>query len=165
MIEAVVFAIHLFEFQVFMYYLFRRRTAMPVATIIAAPQRYELKTLPDAFVIIRQMTYGEKMHRQNLTGAMKILKDIKSDFAGELAMETQKLTEWDFANLVVEHNLEGLNDPQDSSKGTFKLDFKNSRHVSMLNPLVGEEVGTYIDKLNTFDEVEQGNFEGDSEQR
>jgi len=130
---------------------------MPVATIINEPERFELKTLPEGYVVVRQMSYGERMARSNLTGAMKILKDQKSDYSGELAMETEKITLWDFGNLVVDHNLEGFNDPKDPSKGTYKLDLKNPQHVKSLNPQVGEEVGTYIDRVNSFDEDEQGN--------
>lgn len=161
MIEAVIEALGqglvYLVFTIVMYDLFRGRTKVPVATIIQEPERHELKTVPEGYVVVRQMTYGEKQYRTNLTGAMKILKDVKSDYAGELAMETERITYWDFAHLIVDHNLEGLNDPKDPSKGSFKLDFKKVEHVKMLNPQVGEEIGTYIDEINSFSEQDQGN--------
>jgi hypothetical protein len=157
MIEAIIktfsFVLTLLSFQGSMLLLFRGRTEMPIATLIDEPERFELKTLPGAFVMVRQMTYGERMNRSNLSGAMKILKDTKSDYAGEMAMETERITLWDFANLVTDHNLE----TSDGANGVRKLDLKRSTDVRMLNARVGDEVGTYIDKKNTFTEADEGN--------
>ncbi len=122
---------------------------MPVAVVVSEPQRMELKSLPEGFVVIREMTYGEKIYRTGLTGAMKILKDTKSDYAGEMAMETSRITLWDFANLVVDHNLQDTDGRQ--------LNFRNELDTKKLSARIGDEVGTYIDKLNSFDEDDLGN--------
>lgn len=127
----------------------QRENEMPVAVVTSEHHREELKTLPGAFVVVREMTYGERLNRSGLAGAMKILKDTKSDYAGEISMETQRLTLWDFANLVVEHNLE------DTDGRT--LNFKNEQDVRKLNSRIGDEVGQLIDKWNSFEDVEEGN--------
>lgn len=130
--------------------LFRGRAEMPVAVVTEETQRFELKSLEGAYVVVRQMTYGEKMLRSGMTGAMKLLKDNKkSDYVGELSMETQKITLWDFANLIVEHNL------QDSDGR--ELNFKNEIDVRKLSSKVGEEVGTRIDEVNNFEDIAEGN--------
>jgi hypothetical protein len=118
---------------------------MPIAVVVSEAHREELKSLEGAYVVIREMTYGERIQRQSLTGAMKVLKDVKSDYAGELSLETQKLTLWDFANLITEHNL------QDTDERL--LNFKNEADVKKLGSRVGEEVGVLIDKWNSFDDA------------
>lgn len=152
MIEAVMGGVYtalvLMTFQCMMDHLFRGRTAMPVAVVDSQPVRRELKTVPEGYVVIREMTYGERIMRGGMTGAMKILKG-KSDYAGELSMETQKLTLWDFANLVVEHNLQ--------DKDGRELNFKLEADVRKLASKVGEEIGTYIDEINNFEDIEEGN--------
>lgn len=117
---------------------------MPVAVITSENHREELKTLPGAYVVIREMTYGERLVRSNLMGAMKVLKDNKSDYAGEIAMQTEKMTLWDFANLIAEHNLE------DTDGRT--LNFRNEQDVRKLSSRIGDEVGALIDKWNSFED-------------
>lgn len=122
---------------------------MPVAVVTSEHHKEELRSLPGAFVVIREMTYGERLNRAGLAGAMKILKDTKSDYAGEISMETQRITLWDFANLVVEHNLEDVDGRT--------LNFKVEADVRKLSAPVGDEVGQLIDKWNSFEDVEEGN--------
>jgi hypothetical protein len=130
--------------------MFRGRTEMPVAVVTEDTFREELKSLPEGYVVIRQMTYGEKIMRSGMTGAMKLLKENKqSDYVGELSMETQKITLWDFANLIVEHNLEDVDGRT--------LNFKVEQDVRKLTSRIGEEVGTLIDKHNNFEDIEEGN--------
>jgi hypothetical protein len=122
---------------------------MPVAVVSEENHKEDLKSLDGAFVVIREMTYGERLMRSSLTGAMKILKDTKSDYAGELSMETQKIALWDFANLVVEHNLEDVDGRT--------LNFKVEQDVRKLSSRIGDEVGSLIDKWNSFEDVDSGN--------
>jgi hypothetical protein len=116
---------------------------MPVAVVKAETERFDLKSLPEGYIVVRVMTYGEKIQRTGMTGAMKLLKDNKSDYVGELSMATENITLWDFANLITEHNL------QDTDGRT--LNFKDPRDVRNLGPKIGEEIGTYIDQLNNFE--------------
>ena len=120
---------------------------MPAAVAVDELHHEELKSLKDGYVVIREMTYGERLTRSNLTGAMKLLKDQKSDYAGEIAMETERMALWDFANLIVEHNLEDLDGRT--------LNFKNVQDVKKLSSRIGDEVGTLIDKWNSF--TDEGN--------
>jgi hypothetical protein len=122
---------------------------VPAAVISDEPRRFELKSLEGGFVIIREMSYGERIHRQSLAGAMKILKDNKSDYAGEIAMETARLTEWDFAHLIVDHNLE--------DRDGRKLNLGNKADLAKLSARIGDEVGKYIDEVNSFDDESEGN--------
>lgn len=122
----------------------QREIEMPIAVVDDELHREELKSLEGAYVVIREMTYGERLQRTNLMGAMRILKDTKSDYAGELSMETQRMALWDFANLVVEHNL------QDRDERA--LNFKLEADVKKLGSRIGEEVGALIDKWNSFDD-------------
>jgi hypothetical protein len=127
----------------------QRENDMPVAVVTSEPVRKDLKSLPEGYVVIREMTYGEKIYRSGMTGAMKLLKETKSDYIGEMSMETQKITIWDFANLVVEHNLQDVDGRE--------LNFKNEQDVRKLSAKIGDEVGTYIDEINSFQDIDEGN--------
>ena len=122
---------------------------MPVAVVTGLTERHDLKTLEGGFVVVREMSYGERIMRQSMSGKLKLMADKKSEYAGEMEMATAKLTYWDFANLVVEHNCE------DADGRT--LNFKNFQDVDKLGPRIGEEIGSYIDKLNSFEDIEEGN--------
>jgi hypothetical protein len=123
----------------------REDEEVPVAVVVEELHKEELKTLLGATVTIREMTYGERLKRSGLMGAMRILKDTKSDYAGEIAMQSEKLALWDFANLIVDHNLQ--------DKDERLLNFKDPVDVEKLSASVGEEVGSLIDKWNTFDDA------------
>lgn len=129
-------------------FLFRGRTKMPVAVVQEDTVREELKSLPGAYVVIRRMTYGERLVRTGLSGKMKIMTE-RSEYAGELEMATRKLALWDFQNLITEHNLQ--------DKDERVLNFKNIQDIEKLSARVGEEVGSLIDKHNSFEDVIEGN--------
>lgn len=117
---------------------------MPRVGISAEPKRFDLKTAPpDGFVLIREMSYGERLTRNAKQGKMKVLKK-SSEFAGEVEMALEQLALWDMANLVVDHNLE-------DNEGV-KLDLSSARDLRKLPSRIGEEIGKYIDELNNFDE-------------
>jgi len=125
---------------------------MPVATIIKKAERLDLKTLPGGYVVIRRMTYGEKMHRLESTGKLRILSNkVDKDAVGEINMMKAEVQMWEFANLILEHNLEH----QDTPDGPVRpLNFKNPADVEILDPRVGEEISTFMDKMNNFEEDE-----------
>jgi len=122
---------------------------MPVVVVSEDVVHFDLKTVDGGYVKIKQMSYGQKIYRSGLTGSMKVLKDNKSDYAGELAMETAKITEWDFANLIAESNLE-------VAEGV-PYNFGNKDHLRKLPAKVGDEIGKYIDEVNSFEDIEEGN--------
>jgi len=115
---------------------------MPIAVIINdTSEKMMLTTLPEAYVIVRRMSYGEKLIRSGL--ATKFLMSGEKgggSVQGELDIQTEEIAYWDFANLVVEHNLEDADNRP--------LNFKNKADVKKLSGPIGEEVGKIIDDFN-----------------
>lgn len=107
-----------------------------------------LSAPPDGYVQVRRMNYGEKLLRTNM--ATKLLmntsKDAK-DFQGEIDMQTEEIAYWDFANLIVDHNITDANGSP--------LNFKNKAHVRMLTEAIGEEIGKAIDDWQTPENKEE----------
>lgn len=117
---------------------------MPRATVASQAEKFELKSLPEAYVVIRRMTYGEKLNR---TDSMLNMRTTQEDREMEVRMMSKKIAFQDFANLIVEHNLTDENDRA--------LNFKNAADVERLDPVVGDEVGQLIDKLNSFEDRDE----------
>lgn len=120
---------------------------MPRATVIDSTEKFELTTLPDAYVVVRRMTYGEKLNRQD--AMMDVAAGGKGDEM-KINIMAKKVALQDFANLIVEHN---LTDDKD-----LPLNFKNPNDVMKLDPRIGDEVGSFIDRVNSFEDVEVKNF-------
>jgi hypothetical protein len=132
----------------------QRESKMPVAVVTEESQRFDLKTLPDGYVIVRQMTYGERLVRQGFMTKMKLIGDPKKkqgkdDAFGEVEMAVEATALWDLAHLVTQHNLEDA-----SGK---PLNLSNANDVRQLRSDIGEEISTYIDKVNSFEDIEEGN--------
>jgi hypothetical protein len=108
----------------------------------------ELKTCPDGFVILRRLSFGEKLSRRAMVSSMRVETGRGKDFSGEMQLVNEKATAFDFQKCIVEHNLE-------DAHGNM-LDFRNSVHIQMLDPRIGEEIDTYISELNNFDEEDEG---------
>lgn len=115
---------------------------MPIATVARTEEKFELKTLPGAFVVVRRMTYGEKLERQDDMIQMS-LKDKDEGMA--IGIMNKKMALKDFGNLIVEHNLTDENERQ--------LNFRDAKDVVSLDPRIGEEVSRYIEKINSFEEL------------
>jgi len=122
---------------------------MPVAVVTnAVSEKKPLKTLPDAYVVVRRMNYGEKLSRSGMATQFLVGGNTSDkDFQGEMKMHTEQLAYWDFANLIVDHNLEDEN-------GT-KLNFKNPVDVKRLDGIIGDEVGQIIDAFNDVENSEE----------
>lgn len=123
---------------------------MAVATIIDSTERFELKSCPpDGYVVVRRMTYGEKLKRQSMMTKFKMeMGRNKTDAMNmDVDLDQEKVSMWEFANLIVEHN---LTDELEKA-----LNFKNMADIARLGPVVGEEIQTYIDKLNSFEEADE----------
>jgi hypothetical protein len=134
---------------------------VPVATVVKRSDLINLKSCPDGYVVIRRMTYGEKMHRMELTGKMRILSNkVDKDAVGEINMMNSQAQMWEFTNLILEHNLEH----QEVEGGpTRPLNFKNLADIALLDPRIGEEIATNMDKMNNFEEdADVGNSSGAS---
>lgn len=120
---------------------------MPCAVWMKKEETKELKTLPKAYVIIRRMKYGEKLVRD--AEAMEITAKTGGNKDGNVSVKllTEATALWEFANLIVDHNLE-------DEHGN-KLNFKNFAHTKMLDPKVGSEISNYIDELNSWEDDEE----------
>lgn len=114
-----------------------------------------LKTCPEGYVKLRRLTFGQKLVRQQMTMKMLMSGDSKSkEMSGEMAFVSAQATEYEFAHCIVEHNLE------DADGKT--LDFKQAKDVRALDPRIGEEIQTELDRLNNFEVADQDNIEGNS---
>lgn len=118
---------------------------MPVATRNADFEHFDLKTLPEAYVKLRRMTYGQILERRAMMKVSFSNQGGKSkNLAGEIAMANKAVQIFEFAHCVVEHNLE-------DDKGR-TLNLSTSADVERLDPKVGQEIETLIEKLNNFDQ-------------
>jgi hypothetical protein len=126
---------------------------MPVAVVVQSSERRELKSLPEGYVVIKRMTYGQKLLRSELN--MKMLIEMggkgKADMQGEMKIMSRQVALWEFANLIEDHNLT-------DAEGRM-LDFNRNVDVERIEGKIGEEISTYIDELNNFEkEVEDENL-------
>jgi hypothetical protein len=115
-------------------------------------ERFDLKTLEGGFIVARRLSYGEKLQRRAMVSNFRVRPgDKKKDFEGEMNFVNEQATLFDFQHCIVDHNLDKDDD------GT-KLNFANLNDIRLLDPRVGEEIDSLLDKLNNFDdEDESGN--------
>lgn len=117
---------------------------MPRATVSEEDRvRKDLKSLEGAFVVLRPLTFGEFATRREMMTKMT-MRGSKEDAAGEINAMNRAVTEYEFRKTIIEHNLE-------DSNGVL-LNFKNPASFDLLISRVGEEIGTYIEEMNNFDE-------------
>jgi hypothetical protein len=114
---------------------------MPKATS-TYQERFELKSLEDGFVVIRRMSYGEKLERQQM--AMKIAVNMGGkDATAAIDMAQLRVAEFEFPKCIVDHNLTNEDDQP--------LDFRKPTAIKMLDGVVGEEIAEYIGQVNNFE--------------
>lgn len=130
---------------------------MPVATANLEPEDPKpLKSAPpDGFVVLKRMTYGQKLDRMKHVGKLSV--DMrgkgKGGTKGEMEMLQKASTIYDFRACIVDHNL--------TDTTGRKLNLSNERDIDSLDPRIGEEIGTLIDELNNF-EADEDNPQGNS---
>ena len=126
---------------------------MPRGTAnVTDTEKHELKSLPDAYVVLRRMTFGQYLQRRDMAAHVRLLASQNSAggaFAGEIASANGAIAEFEFAHCVVEHNIE--DDHGDT------LDFKRPYHVQILDPRVGQEISELISSMNSWGEEDLGN--------
>ena len=123
---------------------------MAVATVVTTTERFELKTAaPDGYVVVRRMTWGEKLKRQGMMTnfRMEVGGGKSEDVAMDVNLFQEKVSMWEFSNLIIEHNL--------TDDKLVALNFKNPVDVARLGPLVGEEIQKRIDEINAFEESDE----------
>jgi hypothetical protein len=118
---------------------------MPRATNnIDDTNRLQLKTCAGGFVVLRRLTYGQYLKRQGMAMEMQMATNSATKQSTmDIQMAQTKVAEFDFANCIVEHNLEDDN-------GNL-LDFKAAFTLQLLDPRVGQEIGDAIDAMNNFE--------------
>ena len=120
---------------------------MPVATRKIETVKYDLKSLQGAWIELRQLSYDEMLERRD--GATQILMERGIKDTDSQQMNVKVLNRWSnqysFPRCIVEHNL-----TDETGK---LLDFSKPEYVfPMLDPKVGAEIESLIDKLNQEDE-------------
>lgn len=122
---------------------------MAVATITDASITKELKSCPpDGYVVIRRMTYGESLKRKEIMASIAMQMNGKKGEGATMQMDLlqEKTALWEFANLIIDHNLTDAKDR--------KLNFKDANDVKSIRGQVGDEIQLYINEINSFEEDE-----------
>lgn len=119
---------------------------MPRATVdIDDVEKFPLTTCEGGFVTLRRLPYGAWLKRQEMALQMKMHgMERGQEAVGELAMANRKVTEFEYKECIVEHNLEDANGQL--------LDFRSGRALDMLNPKIGNEISSYISQLHEFED-------------
>lgn len=122
---------------------------MPRATAnVVDAEKYELKTLPDGFVQLRRLTYGQKLERRAMSSvASAETQKGNKNMKLQMQMINEQATLFDFTHCIVDHNLEDENGN--------KLNLGNVNDIRRLDPRIGDEVERLIDKLNNFEEDDE----------
>lgn len=116
---------------------------MPKATVSTQPQTFELKSLPEGWVQLRRMSYGERLHRQDMAMAMSMSADQRTKTAEMNVTPAQtKVAQFELATCVVDHNLE-------DEQGR-KLNFSNALDCAQLDGRIGEEIAELIDTIHDW---------------
>jgi hypothetical protein len=120
---------------------------MPRATISSEAEENGLKSLPGGFVKLRRMSYGERLHRQDIAMTMSMQQDkAATSRAGgkiEIKQAQTAVGEFEFATCIVDHNLE----KDDGSP----LNFKNGMDFQLLDGRIGEEISALIEEMHNWE--------------
>lgn len=129
---------------------------MPRATVSQETTRFELKTCPEGFVSLRTLSFHEMNQRQDIVSRM--YQEQRVNKRGQKATQEEivrgyyeimnvAVTEYEFRNCIVDHNLEDEN-------GNL-IDFTRPMQAWRLDPKIGDEIGRYIDSLNQAPEEDE----------
>ncbi len=134
---------------------------MVIATVSLDTERFELKSLEGAFVVLKPMSWGEKLKRQEMaTGdaRMKGIAGKKAEPEIAVKMLAQLVAEYEFKHCIVDHNLEA----EDKHGNPRPLDFNSGSDVGLLSGRVGDEINQLIAEQNNFDGIEDPDDKGNS---
>jgi hypothetical protein len=130
---------------------------MVKASVGNQTQTFDLKTCDGGKIILRRMTYGQKLERIELA-TRQVIK-TETDNRGrpsnnnaaemDIKMLQRAVAEYEFSHCISDHNLTDDND--------IKMDFSKPQTLDILDPRVGDEISQYIQDMNNFDETEPGN--------
>ena len=118
---------------------------MPRATVSTEATHYNLETVPEGWVKLRALSYGEKKRRADRAGT------AYTEQRGRTLSQRQYFqaaftdsTLFDYSHCVVDHYLE-----VDNGRN---LDFSNPRTLDVLDPRVGDEIEKLMSQLNGDEE-------------
>lgn len=125
---------------------------MPDATVSQETYHRDLKSLPGAFVELRQLPYHDMLVRRD-KGSIASMEQIEQKRKkGEVVtpkLTIESLQTWEraymFKNCIVNHNLE--------DKNGVPLDFKSEMALRILRPDIGLEIEQLIEEINGGDGV------------
>lgn len=126
---------------------------MPRATVSQETTRYDLRTCAGGYVELRTLSFHEMNMRQEMAARMyqetkvtsgKNQKAKQEDTVrGYFEIMNVAVTEYEFRNCIVDHNLEDENGEL--------IDFTRPMQAWRLDPKIGQEIANYIDKLNQLE--------------
>jgi hypothetical protein len=118
---------------------------MPKATVSVQPQYYELKSLEGGYVKLRRMTFGERLHRQDIAMTMSMQQDNRNRGQGKMEIKQAQTSvgQFEFSTCVVEHNLE----KEDGQP----MNFRNGTDFHLLDGRIGEEISSYIEEMHDWE--------------
>jgi hypothetical protein len=130
--------------------------ALVNATVPTDAERFELRSVEGAWVMLKPLPYGELLERRDKASRMSMEAGTgnrrKKQDVGRLDIDMmqQQTRIYEFQKCVVDHNL-------GDDKGN-KLNFTNSSTLNLLDPKVGQEIETLIDQLNELEDVDEEVF-------
>jgi hypothetical protein len=90
------------------------------------------------------MSYGKYLVRQEMALKLKVQAQQGSrNLDAEMGMANKAVTVFEFKECVVGHNL--------TDDGDQPLNFAMPHTVELLDPKIGDEIGTYINDMHRFD--------------
>lgn len=123
---------------------------MPNAT--ADPNKtehFELETLPEGYVDLRKLTYGEMLRRRDIGSTMRAGGNSRKKGV-EFDTDSLEIQHFEFSRCIVSHNLE------DSNGRTLNMRDKND--IIKLDPRIAGEIESLISDMNQppEDDEEEG---------
>lgn len=126
---------------------------MVKASVNLEGDRFELDSVEGGYVVLKRMTYGQKLYRQQSATNQTVRSQGKGRSATtemDIDLLARKVAEYEFAHCIVDHNLDDENDN--------KFDFNKPDTIDKLDPRIGDEISKLIGNMNNFDEDdEEGN--------
>ena len=140
---------------------------MPKATVSTQAVRHDLETLPDGYIMVKQLSHGQKLHRADIAArlsyetapqnrAQKRNGKARQDTPSKTDIELLQLAarQFEYTHMIVEHNLE-----EDNGQ---LFDFGDVTSFDRLAPQIGEEIDDILDSTNAGT-VDKENFQQRSE--
>lgn len=123
---------------------------MPNATVnLEETENHDLKTCEGGYVVLKRMTYGQVVARRAMMKLSVESSGKNKDFRGEMAMASKEITQFEFKNCIVDHNLEAADGR--------KLNLGSPVDFDSLDPRVGQEIEGLIGDMNNFEDEDQEN--------